>query len=290
MTDKLVKGSNNNIVYVTSCCTNRCIMCCQPASDDDDTTYHYSRNIALIDTADPETDYVCITGGEPTLSGDILFDYTHRIWKRMPNACIHLLTNGRSFANTCYFEKFAREANGKLFIGIPLHADNYADHDAIAGSKGAFYDTLKGLHNLGVLGFEIELRIIILKQNYMRLEKIADFICRNLPFVAQVSIMGLEVVGYAEKNYYRVWIDSKYYVNNLAKAVEILDSSHIQTKIFNIPHCHLPPTLWPFTCKSISDWKKTNLNICNKCTKIQECCGLFSTSKKQGYKIKPITI
>lgn len=288
MTEKFIKGSNNNILYVTSCCTNRCVMCCQPPLEEDDSSYHYKRNINLIETADPETDYVCITGGEPTLSGELLYGYMHRIWDKMPNSCIHLLTNGRSFANSSYVEKFTQEATGKLFLGIPLHSDNYADHDAIAGAKGSFYETLKGLHNLGILGFEIELRVIIIKQNYKRLDKIAEFITRNLPFVAQVSFMGLEVIGYAEKNYSKVWIDSDSFTFNLAKAISILDSSRIQTRIFNIPHCLLPTSLWPFTCKSISEWKKTNLTKCTKCSKMDECCGLFSTSKRQSYKIEPI--
>lgn len=288
MTDKFIKGSNNNIIYVTSCCTNRCIMCCQPPLDEDDSSYHYNRNINLIDTANPETDYVCITGGEPTLSGDLLFDYMHRIWDKMPHSSIHLLTNGRSFANANYVEKFMLKAKGKLFIGIPLHSDNYADHDAIAGSKGSFYETLKGLHNLGILGFEIELRVIILKQNYKRLDKIAEFITRNLPFVAQVSFMGLEVIGYAEKNYSKIWVDSDRFSDNLKSAIDILDQSHVQVRVFNIPHCLLPVTLWSFACKSISEWKKTNFNVCNKCSMIDDCCGLFSTSKILNINLIPI--
>ena len=231
MTDKFIKGSNNNIIYVTSCCTNRCVMCCQPPLEDDDSSCHYTRNLILIDTADPETDYVCITGGEPTLSGELLFEYMHRIWNKMPNTTVHLLTNGRSFANASYTERFTKEANGKLVVGIPLHSDNYADHDAIAGAKGSFYETLKGLHNLGILGFTI----------------------------------------------------------NLVKAISILDNSHIQTRIFNVPHCLLPTALWPFACKSISEWKKTNLRICNKCSVKNECCGLFATSKKYSANLRPIS-
>lgn len=289
MTDKFIKGSNNNIIYVTSCCTNRCVMCCQPPLEDDDSSCHYTRNLILIDTADPETDYVCITGGEPTLSGELLFEYMHRIWNKMPNSTVHLLTNGRSFANASYTERFTKEANGKLVVGIPLHSDNYADHDAIAGAKGSFYETLKGLHNLGILGFEIELRVIILRQNYKRLDKIAEFITRNLPFVAQVSFMGLEVIGYAERNYSKVWVDSDSFTINLVKAISILDNSHIQTRIFNVPHCLLPTALWPFACKSISEWKKTNLRICNKCSVKNKCCGLFSTSKKYSANLRPIS-
>lgn len=105
---------------------------------------------------------------------------------------------------------------------------------------------------------------------------------------AQVSFMGLEVIGYAEKNYSKVWVDSDCFIINLAKAIDILDNSHIQTRIFNVPHCLLRSVLWPFACKSISEWKKTNLGKCKKCSKLDECCSLFSTSIRQSYKIEPI--
>ena len=35
-----------------------------------------------------------------------------------------------------------------------------------------------------------------------------------------------------------------------------------------------------FACKSISDWKNSYAEICQKCIKREDCCGLFSTSKK----------
>ena len=100
--------------------------------------------------------------------------------------------------------------------------------------------------------------------------------------------MGLEVIGYAEENFSKIWIDTEKFNDKITKAIDILDSSHIQAKIFNIPHCLLPPALWLFSCKSISEWKKTNLNICKKCSLIEDCCGLFSTSKRYSLNLKPI--
>lgn len=280
MIDKFRKGDNDNILLVTSACSNRCIMCCQPPTASDDSDRMLERNLRLIETADADTDYVCITGGEPTLTKETLFFYIQSIRKRMPDATIHLLTNGRSFADKDYAIQFTKMVDSHTTLGIPLHSDNPLDHDRIAGAKGAFYDTMKGLHNLGLLGYEIELRVIIMKDNYTRLPQIAEYITLNLPFISQVSFMGLEVTGYAEKNYKRVWVEPIDFVPNLFDAIRHLNFCNISAKVFNIPHCLLPVNLWPYACKSISAWKKTNLPQCKNCNQLNNCCGVFSTSKK----------
>ena len=288
MIDKFKKGSNNNALFVTSACSNRCIMCCQPPKLEDDSDYMFQKNLAVIAASDKDNDYVCITGGEPTLIGDKLFVYMQKIWENMPDSEIHLLTNGRRFAHIEYLSEFVQNIKGNIVLGIPLHSDNPIDHDYIAGAKGSFYETLKGLHNLGLIGFNIELRIILLQQNYYRLPKIAEFIALNLPFVSQVSIMGLEVIGYAEKRFKEVWIDPVFCANELARTVACLEQSGIQVRLFNIPLCLLPQQLWKYSCRSISSWKQTYLPSCKRCKVKEQCCGLFSTSKKHSIMIRPI--
>lgn len=288
MTDKFKKGSNDNVLFVTSACSNRCIMCCQPPKYKDDSDSLFQKNLTLIASADKDTDYVCITGGEPTLIGDKLYVYMQKIWECMPDAEIHFLTNGRKFANVEYLTAFVKNVKGNMVLGIPLHSDNPIDHDYIAGAKGSFYETLKGLHNLGLLGFNIELRVILLQKNYYRLPKIAEFIALNLPFVSQVSIMGLEVTGYAEKRFQEIWIDPMFCANELTRAVVCLDQSRIQVRLFNIPLCLLPQQLWNYSCRSISDWKQTYLAVCERCKVKEKCCGMFRTSKRYSSFVHPI--
>lgn len=288
MTDKFKKGSNDNALFVTSACSNRCIMCCQPPKHGDDSDILFQKNLAVITSAEKETDYVCITGGEPSLIGDKLFIYMHKIWERMPDAEIHLLTNGRKFAEVEYLTAFVNSVKGNMVLGIPLHSDNPIDHDYVAGAKGSFYETLKGLHNLGLLGFNIELRVILLQQNYQRLPKIAEFITLNLPFVSQVSIMGLEITGSAEKRFHEVWIDPMFCTNELKRAVAYLEQSRIQVRLFNLPLCLLPQQLWNYSCRSISNWKQTYLATCDKCEVKEQCCGVFKTSKRYSDFIRPV--
>ena len=288
MTDKFKKGSNDNALFVTSACSNRCIMCCQPPKNGDDSDLLFQKNLAVIASAVEDTDYVCITGGEPTLIGDKLFVYMHKIWERMPDAEIHILTNGRMFANEEYVAALVKNIIGNIVLGIPLHSDNPIDHDYIAGAKNSFYETLKGLHNLGLLGFKVELRVILLQQNYQRLPKIAEFIALNLPFVSQVSIMGLEITGYAEKHFQEVWIEPAFCSNELAETVACLEQSRIQVRLFNIPLCLLPQQLWNYSCRSISNWKQTYFPACKGCKVRNQCCGMFSTSKRFSRFIKPV--
>ena len=65
--------------------------------------------------------------------------------------------------------------------------------------KGSFQQTIKGLYNLAQYKQKIEIRIVILKQNYRKLKDIAEYIYRNLPFVTHIALMGMEYHGRACK-------------------------------------------------------------------------------------------
>lgn len=282
MRDTIDIHSNDNALFITSQCNNRCIMCCQPPLQRNDLDGYFVKNMALVDSAPKELASIGITGGEPTLLGDRLFDIIRHIRSRLPNTEIHLLTNGRMFANKTYVRKLADCGTDKILLGIPLHSDNSAEHDAITQVHGSFDETMLGLYNLGRFDFGIELRVVITKMNYRRLPKLPNFIYRNLPFVEFISLMGLEYTGYTIKNSDSVWIDPLDYQAELAQAVIGLRDWRMDVSIFNLPRCVLPETLWSFARKSISDWKTKYLDICQKCAEKQECCGLFTTSRIQS--------
>lgn len=257
-------------------------MCCQPPLQRNDIDGYFAKNTALIDSAPTQLATIGITGGEPTLLGDRLFDLIRHIRSKLPYTEIHLLTNGRAFADKEYVRKLADCGTDKILLGIPLHSDNAADHDAITGVRGSFDETMLGLYNLGRTDFGIELRVVITKMNYRRLPKLPNFIYRNLPFVEFISLMGLEYTGYAVKNRDSVWIDPLDYQPELVRAVTGLRDWHMNVSIFNLPRCVLPETLWSFARKSISDWKTEYPDICRDCAERSECCGLFATSRVQS--------
>lgn len=279
MRDTIEISSNDNALFVTGQCNNRCLMCCQPPVKHDDIDFFYEKNISLIDSAPIELPTIGITGGEPTLLDDRLFDLIAYIRKRLPNTHIQILSNGRRFADGSYAEHLAQVSEGMVIVGVPFHSDSPIIHDRIAGAENSYNQTLIGLYNLAANNVDIELRVVLTKQNYQRLPQMARFISKNLAFVSTVAFMAMEDIGYTIKNRDLIWIEPQDYILQLRQAVIYLSQLEFDVSIFNLPLCLLPKTLRPFAKQSISDWKNKFLPLCNTCVAKSECCGFFSTSK-----------
>lgn len=254
-------------------------MCSQPPLKKNDIEELFERNLRIIESAPMGLKDIGITGGEPTLLGDKLFELIEKIQDKYPEALIHILSNGRAFQNKQYAKQLADVGKNQLLVGIPLHSDYVHDHDYIAQAKDAFTETMKGLYNLGEFGIDIELRIVINKINYRRLLQLSDFIYKNLPFVRYISFMGLEDTGYTIKNHKKVWIEPQKYKVQLEKAILNLATWGLNVSVFNLPHCCIPESLHEFAKRSISDWKVKYMPCCDGCLVKNDCCGLFATSK-----------
>lgn len=273
--------SNDNTLFTTARCNNNCIMCCQPPLDNDDIEELYQRNIEIINRAPKHIPVVGISGGEPTLLGDKLVDLIRHIRQTLPDSDIHILSNGRNFRDIEYTRKVVEAADDKLFVGVPLHSDYYRDHDIIAGAKEAYNETIAGIFNLAALGAVIELRIVINKLNYMRLPQMADFIHKNLPFVAWTAFMAMEHIGHAVSNERNVWVEPIEYSSFLEHAVLTMDQWQKDVAIYNLPLCLLPESIHTFAKQSISDWKNKFLPECLGCIYKDKCSGVFTTSRIQ---------
>lgn len=279
--------SNDNTLFTTARCNNNCIMCCQPPLNNDDIDELFERNIGIIDRAPKDIPVVGISGGEPTLLGDKLIDLINHIRATLPEADIHMLSNGRNFKDIEFTKKVCEAAQGKLFVGVPLHSDYYRDHDIIAGAKEAYNETMAGIFNLSALGAVIELRIVINKLNYMRLPQMAEFIHKNLPFVGWTAFMAMEHIGHAVSNERNIWIEPIDYAAQLTGAVQTLAQWRKEVAIYNVPLCLIPESIHIYAKKSISDWKNKYLPVCDECSLKPKCCGLFATSQKSFKGLKP---
>ena len=206
-----------------------------------------------------------------------------------PNAFISLLTNGRRLSDFDLAKQVVAAKNKKLLFCIPLYADNDVQHDAIVGVPGAFADTIQGIYNLYRLGRRMEVRVVVMRQNFTRLTAIAEFIYRNLPFVAHVAFMGMEYTGEAEEHLDDLWIDPQEYTQQLYEAVWHLHRRQMNVSIYNIPLCLLVEPMWQFSRDSISEWKKNYLEQCNSCTVKEKCGGVFGTSTVQSQNISSLT-
>lgn len=280
--------SNDNTLFVTEQCNNRCIMCCQPPQRFDDIGILYAQNIQRVKNAPKDLPCIGITGGEPTLLGDTLVDLIRLIRRELPDTCIHILSNGRKFKDFDYAKRIVDAGEDKLVLGVPLHSDYEGDHDLIAGVRGAYVETIQGLYNIAMQGGYIELRVVMNRLNYRRFLPMAEFIHKNLSFVAWTAFMGMERTGFADKQSNKIWIEPIDYIVELSEAVHFLDDWHHEVAIYNIPLCLLPVDLYDYSKKSISDWKNYYPTICDACKIKEKCCGLFTTSGVEFEGLCPI--
>lgn len=103
-------------------------MCCQPPVKNDDIDFFYEKNMRLIDSAPVELPTIGITGGEPTLLGERLFDLIAYIRKRLPNTHIQILSNGRKFAESNYAGRLTQVSEGMVIVGgaVSFGFSNYS--------------------------------------------------------------------------------------------------------------------------------------------------------------------
>jgi His-Xaa-Ser system radical SAM maturase HxsC len=279
--------SPHNSLFVTNRCNCNCVMCPQPHCDD--RVDLMEQNLFLISHINKKkTKRLGITGGEPTLLGDKLIYLIEECRKRLPDTSITLLTNGRKLSDFQFAKDIVRAGLPLMVIDIPLYADNDTEHDRIMGSKGSFYETIQGMHNLALLGQPVGLRTVLFSLTIERLVDYVEFVYRNLSFVFHVALMGMETTGLAAKNLDALWVDPYDYLSQLSEAVSFLNRRGLPVSIYNHQLCVLPPKLWPFARRSISNWKVSYPQICEECSVKDVCCGIFGTGVRHSKYLSPI--
>jgi His-Xaa-Ser system radical SAM maturase HxsC len=273
------RGANANTLFVTERCNSLCLMCSQPPREVDD-AWRVRELIDLLPLIDPDLDVLGVTGGEPTLLGLELLALLAAAKQLLPATRLHVLTNGRTFADGRFANLFD-DLRGHVTWAVPLYADVAHVHDFVVQSSGAFAQTMHGLHNLGERGHRVEIRNVLHAQTLPRLTETARFIYRNLPFVEHVALMGLEPMGLARANMQLLATDPRETSAGIAPAVQFLHQAGMNVSIYNLPLCSLDPALWPFARKSISDWKNDYANACASCVRKEECCGFFRSTSTE---------
>ncbi|MEX5683307.1 His-Xaa-Ser system radical SAM maturase HxsC [Pseudomonas silesiensis] len=284
------RGANSNLLFMTDRCNSLCLMCSQPPKEVDD-RWHIDENLKLIDLVDQGAEQLGISGGEPTLYRDGLLAIIEHAKRVLPEKSLHILSNGRLLSDPTWISDLQRVDHPDLTWGVPLYADNAADHDNVVQATGAFSQTMAGLYNLQRAGQKIEIRMVLSKLTTARLPEWAHFLFRNLPFVHHVALMGIESTGLAKKNYEQLWIDPTDYQKDLSQAAFFLDIRGIAVSIYNLPLCVLDPVLGRFYRQSISDWKNLFIDACQTCSATHACAGFFKShsTKWQSRNIHPLS-
>jgi len=273
-------------LFITNQCNANCIMCPQPPKKDEYSLLDTNKLLLKYLRSQP-INKIGITGGEPTVKHKDLKELLSLAYEYYPTAKIDLLTNGKKLSDFNITKELAI-SNPNITFCISFPSDNEKDFNRILESKSIYTNVLKSIQNLAILKQTIELRIVITKQNYKRLEQISEFIYRNFPFIYHITFMGMEVIGHAFDNYDEIKINPLDYQENLLKAVQFLNRRSMHVSIYNIPYCLIDERLWKFLRNSISAWKQNYKDECNLCVKKETCPGIFSTSKILENDLIPI--
>lgn len=281
------KSSTHNNLLVTERCDNYCLMCSQPPKKIDD-NWVLDDLFQVVQLLENDTSGLGFTGGEPTLA-DRFIDLLKLCHNRLPDAAIHVLSNGRRFSDLSYARDWASVQHRDLMVGIPVYSDLSTVHDYVVQADGAFDETIRGILNLKRFKQRVEIRVVLHKQTYSRLPQLARFLARNLLFVDHVALMGLEITGFTRANLDALWIDPIEYQRELYEAVALLDDFGIRTSIYNLQLCLLDRRLWEYAVKSISDWKREYFPQCNDCGAQTICGGMFSSATyRHSEHLRPI--
>ena len=282
------RASDNNTLLLTERCDQLCVMCSQPPKNTNDTWRFplYEQALALTD---PDT-MVGISGGEPTLYKDELFGMIDRLAERRPDLGYHVLTNGQHFVMADRPVLTRLHDRASIVWGIPLYSHHEETHDEIVGKKGAYRRVLDNLFLMASTNAQIELRTVITALNVFDLPSLASFVAKNIPFISDWAIMGMEPIGYARANWERLFFDHSVFSRPIVNAIEISNLRGIPCNLYNIPRCTIPEGYRSYCVDSISDWKKKFLPECNRCVEKLHCTGFFEwyNAKSAWSGIKPI--
>jgi His-Xaa-Ser system radical SAM maturase HxsC len=270
-------NSPHNAIFITERCNSNCIMCPQPPVKKEEDKLNL--NLKYISLINKKEKSIGITGGEPTLIGDKLFEILDAIYNRIPKACVNLLSNGIKFENYEYAKRFVKAIKQDIIVDIPLYSDIDTIHNSIVRTN-SFYKTIKGMYNLAKFNIKIGIRVVVHKMNYDRLSELSEYIYSNFPFVYHIAFMQMEPIGYAKDNLNDLWIDPLDYNIELENAIYNLHYRNMHVSIYNTQLCILPEKLRRFAVQSISDWKNIYIDVCENCSIKQECPGFFASSKE----------
>lgn len=274
------RSSFHNTILTTERCNSLCLMCSQPPKTDDD-SYRVGEILKLIELVDHDCNELGISGGEPALLREDLIRIVAKCEQWLPDTALHVLTNGRLFSDRAYAHRLGAVRHHDVMLGVPVYSDVAQLHDYVVQAAGAFNETLDGLYNLAEASVPLEIRVVVHRQTYERLPQLAEFIYRNLPFVSQVALMGLEMVGLVHQNLESLWIDPVEYQDQLEQATIALALRGMRVRLYNHQLCVLRRRLWPFAVRSISDWKNAYLPECEGCSVREECGGFFWSALKR---------
>lgn len=104
----LSRRANHNTVLVTERCNNLCLFCSQPPKKSNDDWLLTQSALAIASFG--LDGVVGVSGGEPLLYGDDFLHFIDFIIENSPDTALHVLTNGRKFADINFTQEMAKRS------------------------------------------------------------------------------------------------------------------------------------------------------------------------------------
>lgn len=104
----LSRKANHNTVLVTERCNNLCLFCSQPPKKINDDWLLTQSALAIASFG--LNGVVGVSGGEPLLYGDDFLHFIDFIIENSPDTALHVLTNGRKFADINFTQELAKRS------------------------------------------------------------------------------------------------------------------------------------------------------------------------------------
>ena len=270
-------SSLDNYFFVTGKCNSGCIMCPSPDAARRNGDIANPQNLIELAKHVPAfAPPMTVTGGEPFLAGRAIFPVIRFLQEKFEQTEFLFLTNGRIFAVDSFTEEFCRCIPANSILGIPIHGSCPETHDRITRAPGSFLQTYAGIQNLLSHGIHVEIRIVVCRLNIQDITNIVDLIIKELPDIAYVSVMAMELTGSAYHNRNEVWIPYRESFNRIADSILKLIRSGIDVKLYNFPLCTVHREFWPLCEKSISLDKVRYAEVCEACKFRNVCGGVFA--------------
>ena len=271
-------------------CNNHCVMCTNPVgfqSEENAKNYSYKKFIERIKRSGlylkTTKDNINLTGGEPTTHPYFL-ELLKWLRKNFPENRIVLATNGRRFSYPWFAKRVLEIEN--LVIEIAILGPNEKLHDAITRTKGSFEQTIQGISN--ILQYrklkskfqELELRIILVKQNYKIIGEILSLIYNKFPLADRVVIIFPEPEGVCKVNFQTVGLTYKQVKKEIVQVMKKWKDKFNDLRLYHFPLCTLPSTLWKYTWITQRPEEVSYLSICDRCLYRKYCCGIHGNYLK----------
>lgn len=286
-------------------CNNKCVMCTNMDSFalQDSVQYRlkgqieklerYLRGEGRIYLKNSDlAGFVNLTGGEPTIHPDF-FQLLTYFRRRLPRVPITLLSNGRSFADRKFAEKFCRAAKPPFSVAIALHGPTARAHDPVAGVRGSFRQTVAGLKNLFELGngLRVEIRLVLHKKSLPFFRKTLEFLLKNFPDTAAYCVTAIhyEIEGMSLENHPSVGVKFSVSSKILDAALPLIKRFD-EFRLYHFPLCQVRPELRPLCRVTLPAEDRVYPAACTGCRLKKKCLGLMLEYHKMfgDSELKPV--